>query len=162
MLKKSASFVLSSQEFSQRTPEGTPPVLAPPAALLGCHFEHPAGERIAYSSERSGAWETGGGSFVPIDGRQISADTGCMTPFSFQNSRATHPARFLSVAPYGFSSILGLAKPRRGPRASGDFRSSQLRSPATTGNSERPRFMPLIDLRKVGLLTFQKVSMPGE
>jgi hypothetical protein len=42
MLKKSASVVLSSQE-SSTYPEGTPPVLASPAALLNGHFEHPAG-----------------------------------------------------------------------------------------------------------------------
>src|SRR6266513_3484389 len=68
-------------------PEGTPPVLASPAALLDGLFEHPAGERIAYSSEQSRVWETGGGSFVAIDGSQISADTGCLTPFSFLMSR---------------------------------------------------------------------------
>ena len=41
--------------------EGTLPVLTPPAALLDGLFEHPAGERIAYSSEQSGAWEIRGG-----------------------------------------------------------------------------------------------------
>jgi hypothetical protein len=41
MLKKSASFVLSSQE-SSTYPEDTPSVLAPPAALLDSLFEHPA------------------------------------------------------------------------------------------------------------------------
>ena len=41
MLKKSASGVLSSQE-SSTYPEGTPPVLTPPAALLDGLFEQPA------------------------------------------------------------------------------------------------------------------------
>jgi len=42
MLKKPASFVLISQKFSTYHTEGTPPVLAPPAALLDGLFEHPA------------------------------------------------------------------------------------------------------------------------
>jgi len=42
MLKKSASGVLSSQESSTYPKEGTPPVLAPPAALLDGLFEQPA------------------------------------------------------------------------------------------------------------------------
>ena len=41
MLKNPPSVVLGSQE-SSTYPEGTPPVLAPPAALLDGLFEHPA------------------------------------------------------------------------------------------------------------------------
>jgi hypothetical protein len=42
MLKKAASFVLGSQE-SSTYPEGTPAVLASPAAALDGLFEHPMG-----------------------------------------------------------------------------------------------------------------------
>jgi len=49
MLKTFASFVLGSQE-SSTYPEGTPPVLAPPAALLDERFEHPARYRSSYTA----------------------------------------------------------------------------------------------------------------
>src|SRR5688572_23436969 len=39
---KSPPAAFSARKNPQRTPEGTPPVLALPAALLNGHFEHPA------------------------------------------------------------------------------------------------------------------------
>ena len=65
--------VLISQE-SSTYPEGTPPVLDSPAALLDGLFEHEAGERIAHGSEKSGELE-------PEAGRQDSAEPECLTPF---------------------------------------------------------------------------------
>jgi hypothetical protein len=57
MLKKAASGVLSSQE-SSTYPEGTPPVLAPPAALLDSLFEHPAGRSGIITSILSVGFQT--------------------------------------------------------------------------------------------------------
>jgi hypothetical protein len=56
--------VVLSRPSPCNVPQGYASVAELPAALLGCHFEHPAGERIAYSSELSGAWETSAG--LPI------------------------------------------------------------------------------------------------
>jgi hypothetical protein len=39
---KSPPASFSARKNPQRTPKGTPPVLAPPAALLDGLFEHPA------------------------------------------------------------------------------------------------------------------------
>ena len=58
-----------ARKIHQRTTEGMPPVLVPPAALLDGHFEHSAGERITYNAEQSGALETGARSSVGIGGR---------------------------------------------------------------------------------------------
>jgi hypothetical protein len=75
--------VVLSRPSPCNVPQGYASVADLPAALLGCHFEHRAGKRIAHGSEKSGELE-------PEAGRQDSAEPECLTPF-FGNSLADSP-----------------------------------------------------------------------
>ena len=60
--------VVLSRPTPCNVPQGYASVAELPAALLDSLFEHPAGERIAHSSEQSGALETIAGLSVAISG----------------------------------------------------------------------------------------------
>jgi len=49
--------VVLSRPSPCNVPKGYASVAGLPAALLGCHFEHPAGERIAIARGKAERWK---------------------------------------------------------------------------------------------------------
>jgi hypothetical protein len=72
------SAAFSTRKNPQRTPEGTPPVLASSAALLDGLFEHPAGLCLMVDGERTinGGYTT---MDFPKDARRFSCARSIMT-----------------------------------------------------------------------------------